>query len=84
MKPAFLSDLLEQIANMMPDSSKQAKDTFIHNIRPLVEAGFNQLNIVTKEEFDQQQALLAQLEQRAAKLESELALMKDASAKPEG
>ena len=67
-----LTDLLKQAANLLPDSAANLRADFEKNLRPLVEASFAKLDLVTREEFDQQLALFQRLQERTSALETEL------------
>ena len=65
----------------MPTNVAKVRSEFEENLRPLVEASFSKLDLVTREEFDRHLALLERLQEKAAALEAELeALKKNAEA----
>ena len=74
---ATISELLRQAADLLPSSAASLREEFKHNLKPLVEASFAKLDLVTREEFDQQRLLLEQLQQRATQLEAELKTLQD-------
>ena len=76
-KPAF-TDLLKQAANLLPDSAANLRADFEQNLRPLVEASFAKLDLVTREEFDQQLTLFERLQERTLALEAELKTLTEA------
>ena len=67
-----MADLLKQAASLLPTNAAHIRDEFEANLRPLVEASFKKMNLVTREEFDQHMSLLSRLEERTAGLEAEL------------
>ena len=67
-----ITDLLKQAANLLPANAAHIHDEFEQNLRPLIEASFTKMNLVTREEFDQHLALLSRLEEKTAALEAEL------------
>ena len=67
-----ITDLLKQAANLLPANAADIRDEFEQNLRPLVEASFAKMNLITREEFDQHLALLSRLEEKTAALEAEL------------
>ena len=67
-----ITDLLKQAANLLPTNAAHIRDEFEQNLRPLIEASFTKMNLVTREEFDQHLALLSRLEEKTAALEAEL------------
>jgi BMFP domain-containing protein YqiC len=74
-----VSDLLKQAASLLPESAANFRAEFEENLRPLVEASFSKLDLVTREEFDRHLALLERLQEKTAALEAELKAIKDAS-----
>ena len=71
-----ITDLLKQAANLLPANAADIRDEFEQNLRPLVEASFAKMNLITREEFDQHLALLSRLEEKTAALEEELEALK--------
>ena len=71
-----ITDLLKQAANLLPANASDVRDEFEQNLRPLVEASFAKMNLITREEFDQHLALLSRLEEKTAALEAELEALK--------
>lgn len=67
-----ITDLLKQAANLLPANAAHIRDEFEQNLRPLIEASFTKMNLVTREEFDQHLALMSRLEEKTAALEAEL------------
>ena len=67
-----ITDLLKQATSLLPANAAHIRDEFEQNLRPLVEASFAKMNLVTREEFDQHLALLSRLEAKTAALETEL------------
>ncbi len=74
---ATIAELLKQAADLLPGSTASLREEFKHNLKPLVEASFAKLDLVTREEFDQQCLLLEQLRQRASQLEAQLEALQD-------
>ena len=75
-----ITDLLKQAANLLPANLDDIRDEFEQNLRPLVEASFAKMNLITREEFDQHLALLSRLEEKTAELEAELEALKASTA----
>lgn len=72
-----LSDLIKQAAAMLPDSATNLRQDFERNLRPIIEKKLNELNLVTREEFDQHLAKLEVLEAQMTQLEAELKTLKN-------
>jgi len=71
-----ITDLLKRAANLLPANADDIRDEFEQNLRPLVEASFAKMNLITREEFDQHLALLCRLEEKTAALEAEFEALK--------
>ncbi len=71
-----ISDLLKQAAGLLPDSAANFRAEFEENLRPLVEASFAKMDLVTREEFDRHLALLERLQEKTAALQAELDAIK--------
>ena len=75
--PNVLDKLTKRISDSMPDSAKLLQLDLEKNIKASVQGIFQELNLVTQDEFDLQAALLARtieklkvLEQRLSDLEN--------------
>lgn len=75
--PNVLDKLTKRISDSMPDSAKLLQHDLEKNIKASVQGLFQELNLVTQDEFDLQAALLARtieklkvLEQRLSDLEN--------------
>ncbi|MDX1457667.1 MAG: accessory factor UbiK family protein [Marinobacter sp.] len=76
----FLAQLQGQFGQFVPDMARAARDDFESHARATVMSVLSRLELVTREEFDAQQAVLMRtrekveaLEQRVAELEKALA-----------
>lgn len=68
LKPPPLGDVIQQV--MGPRGFKQEVD---RNLRALAQAALGRLDVVSREEFDAQAAVLKRTRAKVAALESELA-----------
>ncbi len=73
----IFAQLQGQFGQFVPDMARAARDDFETQVRASVMAAMSRLELVTREEFDTQQAVLEKtrekveaLEQRVAELES--------------
>lgn len=73
-----LDDLAKRVTDSIPDGLKFLQEDLEKNLRSALEAGLSHLDLVTREEFDLQSAVLArtrekldQLEKIVAELEAE-------------
>lgn len=68
-----LQQLAERLGRVVPEQLKAARDDFDTNLRPLVDAGLDRLDLVTREEFEVQKAVLARTREKVERLEALLA-----------
>jgi BMFP domain-containing protein YqiC len=81
LKPRQLDDLSQRLANSLPKGLQALQEDISRNLRASLEAGLGKLDLVTREEFDVQSAVLARtraklqtLEQQVAELERRLGM----------
>ncbi|HEX5056511.1 MAG TPA: accessory factor UbiK family protein [Gammaproteobacteria bacterium] len=70
--PKILNDLAQKISNLMPADLTVLKQDVEKNIRALLQGTFQKLDLVTREEFDVQTALLARTREKLEALEKRL------------
>lgn len=77
LDPKFFDELSRRIAGGMPSGLQALQDDVQRNLRAGLESALGKLNLVTREEFEIQQAVLGRtreklklLEQRVAELEN--------------
>jgi BMFP domain-containing protein YqiC len=68
----FIHHLSEKITEQIPKNVQSAGEDLEKNIKALVQNAFAKFNLVTREEFDAQSALLQKTVQRVEHLENEL------------
>ncbi|CAG9295409.1 ubiquinone biosynthesis accessory factor UbiK [Celerinatantimonas diazotrophica] len=80
LNPNKLEELAKQIRDMVPSGVRNAGDEFERRVKQLLQAKLNQLDMVSRDDFDvQAQVLLrtreklSELEQRLSELEAKLA-----------
>ncbi len=67
-----LSKLAEQLAQNLPEGVRVLKDDLDNNARALLESALRDMNLVSREEFDVQSALLQRSQQKLQQLEQQL------------
>lgn len=74
-----LDELAKKLATLVPEPLKHLQEDMEKNMRGLLESGLQKMNLVTREEFDIQGAVLLRtrekleaLEERVAALEAQL------------
>jgi len=75
--PKFFDDLSRKLADSLPPGVSALREDVEHNLRSALEAALRRLDLVTREEFEVQRAVLLRsrerleaLEQRVAELEA--------------
>ncbi len=71
----ILDDLAQRLAKTVPTGLQVLQDDLKHNLRAGLEAGLSHLDLVTREEFDVQAAVLARTRQKLEALEKQVAEM---------
>jgi BMFP domain-containing protein YqiC len=70
--PNLLNDLARKISNLLPADMMSLKQDLEKNIRALLQSTFQKLDLVTREEFDVQMAVLAHTREKLEALEKRL------------
>ena len=64
-----LNDLARKITALLPENMRQMQDDLESNIHALLQNALSKMNLVTREEFDVQTALLERTREKLEKLE---------------
>lgn len=72
-----LDDLVRQLMGSIPDSLRAVGDDLENNFRGLLKSGLERMDLVTREEFDLQVAVLERTRTRLEALEVELKQLED-------
>lgn len=72
MNLSNLNNLVEQLRSLLPLSPTFAQEELKANLKVFLESAFARMNLVTREEFDAQTALLARTRERLEVLEAAL------------
>ena len=77
--PKSLENIADRIANAIPPGFSHFKDDVEKNVHALLQSGLSKLDLVSREEFEVQKAVLAktrgrleELEKRVAELEQQV------------
>jgi BMFP domain-containing protein YqiC len=84
MNPQPIQDLAQKLAGAVPPGFGALRADLEKNFRVLLEAGLARMNLVTREEFDAQCAVLERTRAQLAALESQLAALESRAAPPSG
>jgi BMFP domain-containing protein YqiC len=74
-----LDDLAKRVSANIPEGLKFLQEDMEKNIRSALEAGLSHLDLVTREEFDLQTAVLARTREKLEQLEKIVAQMETES-----
>ncbi|MCW8923359.1 MAG: accessory factor UbiK family protein [Gammaproteobacteria bacterium] len=66
-------DLAKKITGLLPGNVQQIQQDLETNIKALLQSSLSKMNLVTREEFDVQSALLARTREKLEQLEKQLA-----------
>jgi BMFP domain-containing protein YqiC len=80
LDPKQLDDLAQRLAAAMPKGIQMLQEDINRNLRATLESGLSRLDLVTREEFDVQAAVLARSREKLALLEARLAELERAQA----
>lgn len=72
-----LDELVRQLMGSIPDSLRAVGDDLENNFRGLLKSGLERMDLVTREEFDLQVAVLERTRMRLEALEVELKRLED-------
>ncbi len=71
-KPQIIEDVVEKISDLVPQDFKTMREEFHTNAKAIMVAGLKKMDLVTREEFDVQKAVLAKTREKLKMLEAEL------------
>jgi len=83
LDPKHLDDLAQRLAGSLPKGLQALQSDINRNLRATVEATLAKLDLVTREEFDVQAAVLARTREKLAALEARVAELERQMAGPE-
>jgi len=66
-------DLAKKITSLLPGNVQQIQQDLEANIKALLQSSLSKMNLVTREEFDVQSALLSRTREKLDQLEKQLA-----------
>lgn len=72
MKPTLIDELSQRIGSLLPEGVQGVRNDLEHNIHVLLQETLDKLNLVTREEFEIQSALLQRTREKVDRLEKQL------------
>lgn len=78
LDPKLFDDISRRVAENMPRGLQALQDDMQRNLRAGLESALGKLNLVTREEFEVQQAVLARTREKLKALEARIAELEQA------
>lgn len=79
MDPKILDDLAKKLADSVPVNMKDLQQDMEKNFHAVLQGTFSRLNLVTRDEFEAQTALLARTRAKIDQLQKQVTELEDAS-----
>ncbi|MCH9025797.1 MAG: accessory factor UbiK family protein [Proteobacteria bacterium] len=79
MDPKIIDDLARRMSEAVPASLRHLQSDMEQNFRGVLRGGLERLDLVTREEFEVQQGVLARTREKLKALEERLATLEKAS-----
>ncbi len=76
MKNDALDELTKRISSLFPGDVKNLQDDLQNNVRSLLQSTLTKMNLVTREEFDVQSAVLQRTREKLEELEKIVSQLK--------
>jgi len=76
MSKDTLEELTRRISSLIPGDVKHLQDDVENNIRSLLQSAFTKMNLVTREEFEVQSAVLQRTREKLEQLEKQVEQLK--------
>ena len=67
-----IDDLARRLSNLVPPGLREGREELQQNFKSVLQAGLGKLDLVTREEFEVQRAVLARTRERLEALERDL------------
>jgi len=77
-----LDELARRLSNLVPPGLREGREDLQQNFKSVLQAGLGKLELVTREEFDVQRAVLLRTREKLDALEQRLAELADLSQPP--
>ena len=74
-----LDELARRLSTLVPPGLREGREELQQNFKSVLQAGLGKLELVTREEFDVQRAVLARTREKLEALEKQLAALADAA-----
>jgi ubiquinone biosynthesis accessory factor UbiK len=77
MSNESIENLVKKLADAVPQGLKSVREDLEQNFRSVLQSGLSKLDLVTREEFEVQEAVLAKTRQKLDMLEAKLKEMEN-------
>ncbi len=71
--PKIINDVADKLAGLIPQGARDVQQDLKKNVKAVLQAKFSQLDLVTREEFDTQAAVLQRTRAKLEALEKQVA-----------
>ncbi|MCG6968914.1 MAG: accessory factor UbiK family protein [Gammaproteobacteria bacterium] len=75
LDPKHLDELTQRLSHLIPQGVKNVQTDIEKNIRSVLQSAFAKMDLVTREEFDVQSAVLARTRAKLEALEKQVAVL---------
>lgn len=72
---AHIDDLARRLSSLVPPGVREGREELQQNFKAMLQAGLGRLDLVTREEFDVQRAVLARTREKLETLQAQVAEM---------
>ena len=77
-QPRSLDDLVRRISAVLPEGVSQINDEVRKNLKEVLSASLSRMDLVSREEFEVQSAVLARTREKLERLEAQVAALEGA------
>jgi len=75
--PKHLDDLVQRLGNALPPALQHLRADMEKNFHAILQSAFSQMNLVSREEFEVQAALLQRTREKLEQLEKQIEALED-------
>lgn len=79
---AHIDDLARRLSSLVPPGVREGREELQQNFKAMLQAGLGKLDLVTREEFDVQRAVLARTREKLEALQAQVAEMESRTRDP--
>lgn len=77
IEPKAVDELVRKVYEVLPEGLDQVHEDFKKNLRAVLSTGLARMNLITREEFDVQAAVLMRTREKLTRLESTVAKLEE-------